>query len=93
MSSLVRLIEIPHQEKVLHVSPEDEFLSLNQRNRKQVSEDMTISDQCFYINRWKKTAGNRVLFLDGSGIRGLAQIEVLMELEHRTGHKITEHFD
>ena len=85
MSSLVQLIEIPHQEKVLHVSPKDEFLSLNQQNRKQVSEDMTISDQCFYINR--------VLFLVGSGIRGLAQIEVLMKLEHRTGHKITEHFD
>ena len=66
MSGLVRLMdtEIHHQEKKLHVSPEDEFLSLNQRSREQVSEDMSMSDQRFYINRWKKTAGNRVLFLD-----------------------------
>ena len=49
-----------------------------------------MSDQCFYINHWKKTAGNHVLFLDGGGIRGLVQIEVLMELQHHTGHKITK---
>ena len=54
---------------------------------------MAMSDQRFYINRWKKTAGNRVLFLDGGGIRGLVQIEVLMELQRRTGRKITELFD
>ena len=52
-----------------------------------------MSDQRFYINHWKKTAGNHVLFLDGGGIRGLVQIEVLMELECRTGRKITELFD
>ena len=52
-----------------------------------------MSDQRFYINCWKKTTGNCVLFLDGGGIRGLVQIEVLMELEHCTGRKITELFD
>ena len=95
MSGLVRLMDTErhHQEKKFHVSPEDEFLSLNQRSREQVSEDVSINDQRFYINRWKKTAGNRVLFLDGGGIRGLVQIEVLMELEHRTGRKISELFD
>ena len=54
---------------------------------------MSINDQRSYINRWKKTAGNCVLFLDGGGIRGLVQIEVLMELERPTGRKITELFD
>ena len=34
-----------------------------------------------------------MLFLDGGGIRGLVQIEILIELERRTGRKITELFD
>ena len=34
-----------------------------------------------------------VLFLDGGGIRGLVQIEVLMQLEEQTGTRIVELFD
>lgn len=43
----------------------------------------------------KKMQGNgcRVLCLDGGGIRGLVQIEVLCQLERTTGRKITELFD
>ena len=95
MSGLVRLIdtEIQHQKEKLHVSPEDEFFSMTQRSLDQISEDIAMNGQCSYIKNWKKTAGNRVLFLDGGGIRGLVQIEVLMELERRTGRKITELFD
>ena len=37
--------------------------------------------------------GCRVLSLDGGGIRGLIQIEVLCELERVTGKKITQLFD
>ena len=37
--------------------------------------------------------GSRILVLDGGGIRGLAQIEMLMELERRTGQKIVDMFD
>ena len=84
--------EIHHQEKKLHVSPEDKFLSLNQRSRERISEEVSMSDQYFCINCWKKTAGNCVLFLDGGGVPGLVQIEVLMELEHLAGCKITELF-
>ena len=95
MSGLVRLMdtEIQHQKEKLHVSPEDEFFSMTQRSLEQISEDIAMNGQCSYIKNWKKTAGNRVLFLDGGGIRGLVQIEVLMELEHRTGRRITELFD
>lgn len=55
--------------------------------------------QMNHINCWKKTRGSqsrpgsRVLFLDGGGIRGLIEIEVLMEIEYRTEKKITDLFD
>lgn len=37
--------------------------------------------------------GSRILFLDGGGIKGLVQLEILMQLEEKTGRKITELFD
>ena len=40
-----------------------------------------------------KQAGSRILCLDGGGIRGLIQLEVLSQLERKTGRRITELFD
>ena len=37
--------------------------------------------------------GSRILCLDGGGMKGLAQIEVLCQLEVATGRKITQLFD
>ena len=37
--------------------------------------------------------GSRVLCLDGGGVKGLIQIEVLIQIEERTKRKITELFD
>ena len=37
--------------------------------------------------------GERILCLDGGGIKGLIQIEVLLQLERLTGRRITELFD
>ena len=37
--------------------------------------------------------GSRLLFLDGGGIKGLSQIETLIQLEEATGRKVTELFD
>ena len=40
-----------------------------------------------------RDAGSRILFLDGGGMKGLVQIEILSQLEKETGRKITELFD
>ena len=40
-----------------------------------------------------RDAGSRILFLDGGGMRGLVQIEILSQLEEQTGRRITELFD
>lgn len=40
-----------------------------------------------------RNAGSRILSLDGGGMRGLIQIEILSQIERATGRKITELFD
>lgn len=42
---------------------------------------------------FKVNGGSRLLFLDGGGIKGLVQIEVMRQIEEVTGRKITELFD
>ena len=37
--------------------------------------------------------GSRLLFLDGGGVKGLVQLEVLRQLEETTGRKVTQLFD
>lgn len=41
----------------------------------------------------RRRFGSRILCLDGGGVRGLVQIEVLRQIEKRTGKKITDLFD
>ena len=36
---------------------------------------------------------DHMLFLDGGGMKGLVEIEILIEIERRTGRRITELFD
>ena len=78
----------------------EESLSLN------MDEAMAMTYQQQEMHRYKRTCkdeqhgigfevrgGSRVLFLDGGGIKGLVQIEILSQLEQATGRKITELFD
>ena len=93
--ALVRKID-SEVKKLEQGDPEDietAFSSLRNRTVSEIDQFEALNNQKIYLNRWKTTAGSRVLFLDGGGIRGLIQIEILMELERRTGRKITELFD
>ena len=70
------------------------------RNPSQAGESQTFSSEeavpiAMQLNEMEKfkRAGSRVLCLDGGGIRGLIQLEVLSQLEKKTGRKITELFD
>ena len=74
-------------------SYEAQPMSLRQLTESETDLRACLHDQKFYLKNWKATSGSRVLFLDGGGIRGLIQIEILMELEKRTGRKVTELFD
>ena len=42
---------------------------------------------------YRKRFGSRILCLDGGGVRGLVQIEILRQIEKKTGKRITELFD
>ena len=44
-------------------------------------------------SKFQLKGGSRLLFLDGGGMKGLAQIEILCQIEQKTGRKITELFD
>jgi calcium-independent phospholipase A2 len=64
---------------------------------------LAMGFQQFELQGWKVTSsaaikfqvqgGSRLLFLDGGGIRGLIQIEIMSYIEQRTGRKITDLFD
>ena len=64
---------------------------------------LAIGLQGFELQHWRKTSensmrfemfnGSRLLFLDGGGMKGLIQIEILCHIEKMTGKKITELFD
>ena len=55
-------------------------------------EGVPLAMQPNEVEKFKR-AGSRILCLDGGGIRGLIQLEVLSQLERKTGKRITELFD
>ena len=55
-------------------------------------EAMSLAIQMKELRMYKK-AGSRILVLDGGGMRGLVQIEILSQIEEATGRRITELFD
>lgn len=71
------------------LSNPDEAISIALQQRELVHFKKTSKEGIgFEVN-----GGSRLLFLDGGGIKGLVQVEVMRQLEEATGKKITELFD
>ena len=68
----------------------DEAIAITQQQKELLRYRMTKRSDSMTI---RLRPGSRVLCLDGGGIRGLIQIEVLRQLEEQTGRKVTELFD
>ena len=78
------------------------FEILNNIQRKLLCVDYPLSrhpDEAMAVGiqmkelKMLQDAGSRILFLDGGGMKGLIQIELLSQLEEHTGRKVTELFD
>ena len=53
----------------------------------------TLRKSMLYPAAFEIDTGSRVLCLDGGGVKGLIQIEILMQIEQKMKRKITELFD
>lgn len=62
------------------------------RSLQDIDELVANTMQQKEMSRYRKT-GSRILCLDGGGIKGLIEIDLLHQLEMATGKKITELFD
>ena len=73
-------------------SDSDDSYALIQQQRylHEFKETLPESDIGLY---GEMKGGSRILSLDGGGIRGLVQLEILMQLEEATGRKVTDLFD
>ena len=67
----------------------DEAIAITMQQKELFQYSKTQQEQRVFSVK----AGSRILFLDGGGIRGLIQIEVLRQIEQATGRQITEIFD
>lgn len=83
-------------------SPERKlYLQLHDTLRKQVNDLDSIStpDEIVACHKQRKElakfnrTGNRILCLDGGGMKALVELDILSSIEKHTGKKITELFD
>ena len=71
---------------------ERKMLNISHHFDEHPEETMAVMYQLREL-KMLRDAGSRVLFLDGGGMKGLVEIEVLSQLEEQTGRRITELFD
>ena len=76
----------------LSSSIEKKIFNIGHHFDKDPDEAMAVVYQMREL-KMLRDAGSRILFLDGGGMKGLVEIEVLSQLEEQTGRRITELFD
>ena len=81
------LTEIPMQYK--NFTEKFRHEACQEKNTSQAIEFSKLSRKLMMCTK----GGSRILFLDGGGIRGLIEIEILRQLEEDTGRKIIDIFD
>lgn len=69
----------------------DEAIAITMQQKELLKYKKTEQERKPYS--FNVNEGSRILFLDGGGVRGLIQIEILEQLERETGRKVTELFD
>ena len=75
------------------IGGDEENTILIMQQREIALFNKTLRKSSLYSAAIEIEEGSRVLCLDGGGIKGLIQIEVLMQIEARMKRKITELFD
>ena len=67
------------------------------RNKYQQTESSVVAcealDALQQVDVYRMSNGCKILCLDGGGVRGLVQIEMLRQIEQKTGKKIVNLFD
>ena len=71
----------------------DDAYSLVLQQREIALYNKTLKKPKQIVTEHGIRGGSRLLFLDGGGLKGLVQLEVLMELEERTQCSISDLFD
>ena len=69
-----------------------EIVRSSEQKKRSSQEAMVLMSRMLELQDYKR-AGSRILVLDGGGMKGLLQIEILRNIEESTGRRITEIFD
>ena len=75
------------------IGENDDTLFLVMQQREVALFNKTLRQSALHSTVLEIEEGSRVLCLDGGGVKGLIQIEVLMQIEAKMKRKITELFD
>ena len=87
-SNVNRRLSISHS-----IGGADDAYALVMQQRELALYNKTLPRRSIHPTGFSITGGSRILFLDGGGIKGLVELEILMQIEEQTGQAIADLFD